>query len=142
MLRTSPRTLALAFASAALAGCSVETANDDPASFPDTPYATVTSEAGALTLAVRTSPSQPPTRGRIAVEYTVIAGPAEELDLEVIPWMPAMGHGTSTTPVVEAAGGGRYRVTGVELFMPGRWELRTAISGAVTDHAIVSLQIP
>ena len=136
------RIAALAVALLALAGCSVEAAGGAAEGFPDAAYATVVSDGGALTIEVRTAPTQPPARGRVTVEYTVTAGPTDGLDLDVVPWMPDMGHGASTTPVVEALEGGRYRASGVDLFMPGRWELRTEISGAVRDSAIVTFQIP
>ncbi|MFT3766781.1 MAG: FixH family protein [Minicystis sp.] len=129
-------------AAALLAGCSGEPVDAGAEGFPEAPLATVTSDGGAVTIEVRTSPTQPPSRGRISVEYRVTAAPAGALDLDVLPWMPDMGHGASTKPTVEDRGGGRYVVTGVDVFMPGRWELRTTITGAVTDSAIVPFQIP
>jgi len=133
-----------ALASLALvAGCSGEAIEGDPGGFPSAPLTTVTSDSGALTIAVRTSPTQPPGRGSITVEYTITAdGAADEMTLAVVPWMPSMGHGASTEPTVAAMGGGRFVVSGVDLFMPGRWELRTTTSGSVDDSAIIPLQIP
>lgn len=125
-----------------LAGCSGEAAPGDAESFPEAAYAAVTSDSGAVTFEVRTAPTQPPGRGRVTVEFAITEGPAEGLSLDVVPWMPEMGHGASTVPVVEALPGGLYRASSVDFFMPGRWELRTAISGAVTDHAVVPFQIP
>jgi hypothetical protein len=112
--------------------------------FPEAPYATLKTDHGALTIEVRTSP-QPPSRGIISVEYTMTdtAGRRrDDLGLAVVPWMPDMGHGASTEPAVEAKGDGRYVVSRLSLFMPGRWELRTTISGLVEDSATVGLQIP
>ncbi|APR83020.1 Hypothetical protein A7982_08369 [Minicystis rosea] len=126
---------------ALIAGCSSAEVPDEQ-TFPEAPFATITSDEGAVTIEVRTAPTQPPTRGRVSVELTVTGGPAEGLDLDVLPWMPDMGHGASTEPTIMPMGGGRYLVTGVNLFMPGRWELRTSISGAVTDRAVVPFQIP
>jgi hypothetical protein len=35
-----------------------------------------------------------------------------------------------------------YVLTNVGLFMPGTWELRTSIAGAITDHTAPSFEIP
>jgi hypothetical protein len=67
--------------------------------------------------------------------------PVDGLDLAVRPWMPDMGHGASTKPSIEAKGDGHYVVSHVACVMPGRWELRTSIAGAVNDSATVALQI-
>jgi hypothetical protein len=131
----------LAWASAA---CSGGTSPAGSGSFPADPYTTMTSDSGALVVDVRTSP-QPPSRGTIEVQLTVTkAGdgtPVDGLSLAVEPWMPAMGHGTST-PTVAPQGGGVYLVTEVYLYMPGVWELRTTLAGATTDHATAQLTIP
>jgi hypothetical protein len=112
--------------------------------FPAAPLATVVTQGGDLVVEVRTAPKQPPTRGLIKVEYLVTdaAGkPVDGLDLGVQPWMPEMGHGTSTKPSIEAMGEGRYVLSNVAFFMPGRWELRTSIAGAMNDSATVGFQI-
>ncbi|MFT3768234.1 MAG: FixH family protein [Minicystis sp.] len=112
--------------------------------FPEAPYATLMTESGTLALAVRTAPAQPPPRGEIAVEYTLATpagAPRDGLDLTVAPWMPEMGHGASVEPVVEAVGEGRYRISNLLLYMPGRWELRTTIAGNEDDHVIVDLEV-
>jgi hypothetical protein len=107
-------------------------------------YTTATSTSGALAVAVRTSP-QPPSRGTNSVELTITrvsdGAPVDGLTLDVVPWMPAMGHGTST-PTVTAQGGGVYLATEVYLYMPGIWALQTAISGTVNDHAAPQVAVP
>jgi hypothetical protein len=137
--------LLLLSALAALAlGCSADPGSDAPATFPAEPFATLASETGALTIEVRTAPEQPPTRGLASVEYRITEAnmkPAEGLTLSVVPWMPNMGHGASITPSVAAEGDGRYVVSDVELFMPGKWELRTTISGADDDSAMPTFEI-
>jgi hypothetical protein len=106
---------------------------------------TVTSDSGALTVAVRTAPAQPPTRSTvIAAQYTVTnpaGAPVDGLALNVLPWMPAMAHGMSLTPEITAKGGGVYEIDNLEFAMPGTWELRTDFSGPVTDHATPSFQV-
>ncbi len=47
--------------------------------------------------------------------------------VEVIPWMPEMGHGVPEKPVIEEKGGGLYRVKNIVLIMGGNWELRVRI---------------
>ena len=124
---------------AIFAGCgSTSDAADGPHSFPEAPYAVIVSEKKHLTIEVRTGPTQPPARGHAEVELLVLdeqGAPVDGLQLGVTPWMPAMGHGTSVTPIVQGAGDGKYVVRDVVMYMAGRWELRTTFSGGVTDSA-------
>jgi YtkA-like len=116
-----------------------------PVSFSGASLASMPSESGDLTVGVRTWPSQPPPRGLDAVEYTITGAdgaPVDGLELHVVPWMPAMGHGASVAPTVTAAGDGIYQITDVEFFMPGEWVLRTSISGGSTDSVAPDFQIP
>jgi hypothetical protein len=113
--------------------------------FPAEPLVSLESEVAHLHIDVRTSPEQPPTRGVLSVELTIedpLGTPLDGLTIEVVPWMPAMAHGASVQPSVTPRGGGRYVLRDVDLFMPGQWELRTAISGSYTDHATAKLYIP
>ncbi len=132
-------------------GCSSPRAQAVPEpTFQAVSYLTVTTTTdsgapGTLAVEVRTSP-QPPQRGTIAVELTVTgvadASPRDGLLIQVLPWMPQDNHGASIAPVVTSEGSGKYLVTGVDLFMPGRWELRTTFSGPVTDHAAPAFDVP
>jgi hypothetical protein len=112
--------------------------------FPAEAYTTATSDTGALAVDVRTSP-QPPARGTNSVQLTITqvsdGTPVDGLILDVVPWMPAMGHGTST-PTVTPMGGGIYLVTEVYTYMPGVWALQTSITGAMTDYAAPQLTVP
>src|SRR5262245_33423403 len=113
--------------------------------FPAGPFKTMKSDHGELTIEIRTAPEQPPGRGLSSVEYRITGEdglPRDELALSVVPWMPAMGHGASTTPIITAKGGGRYVASEVSMFMPGRWDLRTTIAGPVKDSVTIALQIP
>ncbi|HEY2733834.1 MAG TPA: FixH family protein [Polyangiales bacterium] len=114
------------------------------------PFGSVTSDSKALTLQVRTGPDQPPSRGISTVEFDITAAdsgePKDGLELTVVPWMPAMGHGTSVKPVIAADGGGHYTVSNVNLYMGGAWDLRIAIAngpdaGDDADHATVHFKI-
>jgi hypothetical protein len=106
----------------------------------------VVSTSGTLRVDVRSSPTQPPELGNGSWSYTITdtasGRPAAGLSLDVVPWMPAMGHGTSTTPSVSDTGGGVYVIDDVVLFMPGQWDLRTAISGPEDDKLVVSVDVP
>jgi hypothetical protein len=128
-----------------LLGCSGETGGEaSSGAFPAEAYTTMVGEKGAVTFEIRTAPTQPPSRGLVTVEYRIsdMAGaPLDGLDLQVLPWMPAMGHGASTDPSIEAKGEGRYLASKVSFFMPGSWELRSTVAGAVEDRAIVTFQI-
>jgi hypothetical protein len=55
--------------------------------------------------------------------------------------MPAMGHGTSVKPATEPMGNGTYVVSRVNFYMGGKWDLRTSISGALTDHVALHFSI-
>lgn len=131
----------------ALAGCSssgTEPAASTDDAFTGAAYTVVTSDSGQIAIAVRTSP-QPPARGTIAVGLAMTDGsgaPIDGLDVAVRPWMPSMGHGTPTTPIVRPEGSGRYLVTDVNLFMAGRWELDVTIAGTRDDHAAIELDVP
>ena len=143
----APRILPPLFVFANLAAaCAVEPAPmQTSVEFPDAPTATVSSSSGALTADVRTAPSQPPTRGVSSVRMTLKRSdgtPITGAALTVVPWMPAMGHGTSVVPTVTEEGDGSYRVDDVDMFMPGVWELRTTVSGATEDQVVPSFQIP
>ena len=147
-LATPLRGLVAALLLAPLAiGCS----SFDPAAetaigeFPADPLMTVSTEARALSLEVRTSPTQPPSRGSVAVEYRASdakGAPVTGLVVELVAWMPAMGHGASGTPTVSETGEGRYVARGIDLSMAGRWELRTTFTGPASDHATVVFDVP
>lgn len=133
-----------------------------PAGFGAQPYVTVMSQTKHFSVAVRTDP-QPPTRGDQSVEFTIAdatTGAAETgLALNVVPWMPVMGHGTSVVPSVAEPSPGVYRIANVDLFMAGLWALKTTISapadrsdsgadaapaavGVLGDYVEPSFQIP
>jgi hypothetical protein len=105
--------------------------------FPAAPYTSVSTDHQALTLELRTAPTQPPERGTNLMQLRVVdaaRAPKDGLQLSVVPWMPAHGHGSPTVPTVTATGDGTYRVDGVDLPMPGTWELRVHAVGAGMDE--------
>jgi YtkA-like len=136
------RLVLLALAAACSSGGSP--ASSANASFPPDAYANATSDSGKLRVEVRTSP-QPPPRGACAVELAVTdasSAPVDGLNVSVVPWMDAMGHGASIKTEVTPKGGGKYVVGNVSLFMPGTWTLRIAFAGPVDDHAAPLVDVP
>jgi hypothetical protein len=127
----------------ACAACS-SGSTSPPASFPASPFLSTTSDSGELQVELRTSP-QPPAEGVIDAQLIVtrVAGgtPVEGLTLAIQPWMPVMNHG-SLPPSVTAQGDGKYLVTNLDLYMAGRWQLRTNVSGVMTDHVTPDFSIP
>lgn len=143
----SPHLITSIVVAALLTGCTAETTSpeSDSVDFPESPLYTLTTDQGDLTIEVRTAPKQPPSRGQIDVELTIAGtdgAPRDDLSLSALPWMPAMGHGSSIKPKIVAKGGGRYEVLHVAMFMAGEWELRTQIAGPVEDSATIDFQIP
>lgn len=103
--------------------------------FGDEPLQTLTTSSG-LEVKLWTNP-QPPTRGQLAVKFDFVGHHADDITAEVTPWMPAMGHGTASVSTDDA-----LVAEGLSLYMPGTWELRTQLSGAVSDAFVVELSIP
>ena len=129
---------------AVLCACSSSGAELGDVPFPERPLLVATSDAGRASLEVRTAPEQPPMRGISKVELILTDEQRQRLSdvaIGVVTWMPAMGHGASHNPSVSSLGDGRYVLSDVELYMPGRWELRLDFSGSVDDQAVVSLDV-
>jgi hypothetical protein len=130
-----------------LLGCGASTSAPPPdlmPSFGAAPDQTVTSASGALTIAVRFSPD-PPTAGSDAAQlaFTDALGlPISGLELTVVPWMPAHGHGTSVDPGIAEMTPGVFVASPLYLFMPGSWELRMTIGGTADDTATAAFEIP
>jgi hypothetical protein len=78
----------------------------------------------------------------LVITDAATGAPETGLSLDVLPWMPAMGHGASLKPTVMESPGGVYVVDDVDFFMAGTWELRTSFSGSLVDYAAPSFQIP
>jgi hypothetical protein len=107
---------------------------------------TVTTDSGTYRVSVHSAPDAAPTRGVNTLQMVVTrvsdGAPADGLALEVVPWMPAMGHGASVKPSVHAeAQPGVFTVANVNLFMPGLWEIRTTIGGSASDHVTPTFEI-
>lgn len=109
-----------------------------------TPSGEMKSDSGKYLIAVQTDPN-PPIRGTNTVTYTVsdaTGARVDQLDLTVVPWMPAHGHGGSVHPTIVAHGNGVYEVQNVLFYMPGLWELRSTLtSSGAADHVTPSFSI-
>lgn len=130
----------------ALAACgeAVGDGAGPPAVFSETPSAVVTSASGRLKLAVTWSP-ETPIKGKNAAQLQFLSDdgqPVVGLMIDVVPWMPAHGHGTSVRPVVGDTAPGVFVAQPIYLYMSGSWQLRVAVRGALEDSAIASIEIP
>jgi hypothetical protein len=135
------RSLSLALA---LTACAVTAApNDDH--FPNAAYTQFIAGVEPLAFELRTSPSQPPERGSFAMEVRVAdrsGVPRDGLDIDVVPFMGAHGHGTNANPTITPIGDGRYRIDGLELSMPGFWQLQFVVRGEGIDaNATTTLEV-
>ncbi len=125
------------------AACASGPGGGEP-TFGATPFATLTGDAGRLSVALYSSPD--PMARVSSLELVVTdaqtQAPVDGLDVAIVPWMPAMGHGASTEPTVTANGGGTYVATNVILAMPGEWQLRVTITGAASDTCVATVDVP
>jgi predicted acyltransferase len=68
-----------------------------------------------------------------------VTGPVERL--VVAPTMVEMGHASAPVTATPAAPG-RFRATGVEFFMPGRWDVTVTVHGSGgTDEVVLPVLI-
>ncbi|WP_233587379.1 FixH family protein [Corallococcus sp. CA049B] len=109
-----------------------------------TTVGTVASASGRLRVEVLSSMT-PLRRGvqvlQVRITDAVSGKPVPGVVLSVQPWMPAMGHGISEVPRVTVREPGSFEVSDADLFMPGVWELRFTLKGAVEDSATVTLKL-
>ncbi|MEZ4269714.1 MAG: FixH family protein [Myxococcota bacterium] len=103
-----------------------------------------TTTAKQLALALSWDPA-PPTTGQNRLTITVThadGSPAPGATLTVDPQMPAMGHGSSETPVITEVDPGVYEAFPVTFQMPGEWTLSvTATHGTMSGSASASLNV-
>jgi hypothetical protein len=137
----------LAFAALAvmtgLCGCSASQPPSDTApTFAVTPFGVAASTSGAYTVTMY-GPVLGVAQGLNTIEIVVTdeqTKPVDGLTISLVPWMPAMGHGTSATPQIGPQGSGRYVASDVALIMPGEWQLRAALT--TDEDAVVTVELP
>lgn len=137
--------VALLFLGFALVACSSASSGGSSGNFPSDPLASQSSDGGRYTVTIRTSPAQPPTPGTSSVDFDVADAtthaPVTGLTIAVVPWMPAMSHGSSVTPTVTEKGDGHYVADDVSLYMQGEWQLRVTLSDGGSEHDETTLTI-
>jgi hypothetical protein len=115
-----------------------------PPSFGTTAITSATSAACGATFDVYTAPD-PLVRGPASIELVATESstktPLPGLTITMVPFMPAMGHGSATTPAVVDRGSGVYIADDVVLAMPGTWQLRTNIGGACSDALVIDVDV-
>lgn len=58
-------------------------------------------------------------------------------EVEVVPFMPAHGHGTSPVTVISSAESAQHQLNEINLFMAGLWEVRITIRKDGMDDRVV-----
>ncbi len=106
--------------------------------FPATALSTFSTTAKDLTIALRTSPQQPPLVGPgSSAQFTITdanGAPVDGLQISIATYMPVMGH--ACTPVsikVTGEGNGLYVASPIDPSMPGACELILTLSRPVAD---------
>ncbi|MFZ5895409.1 MAG: FixH family protein [Myxococcota bacterium] len=131
-----PQRLLLVFG--LLLGSACSAADEQP------PPRTVQSESGALEAEL--VPHTAVTRGSNQLSLWVRDASSGtnigDLELAMVPFMPAMGHGSGVEPSVKPLGNGEYVFSGVVLNMAGRWQLRTTVSGPRSDYVAFDVDVP
>ena len=123
-----------------LCACSAPPSTNDNAF--STPLGGTTSSSGTFTMAMY-APESGVVQGLNTLGIVVAdlhGSPVDGLAITLVPWMAAMGHGTSAIPQIEPLGSGRYVASDVTLFMPGDWQLRTTL--ATREQAVVTVTVP
>ena len=107
---------------------------------------TAKTDDGLYSVEVRTSPTQPPPRAGAKLDLHVLDDQGKDVDgltATVIPWMPAMNHGSMAQPTLAARPAGHYTGAPLELFMAGTWQLRITLQkGTQESHVVPSLDVP
>lgn len=97
-----------------------------------------TSDNEDFKVAISASPVQPVT-GTNELRFYVFKGmgtPVTGATIDVEPWMPGHGHGSTEVPVVSEDGDGWYTVSNVFYTMPGYWELYIDIDDSVDADSV------
>lgn len=72
-----------------------------------------------------------------AMNAGVVGAPLTGATITVTPFMPDHQHGTAIRAQVEAMpDAGQYKISSINLWMPGYWETTLTVSGSVSDSVV------
>lgn len=96
---------------------------------------------GKVKIAFADAMPAPPAKGANVWTITLTDAaqmPIDGATIDVKPFMPDHGHGSSATPVVTGKGSGNYEVTNLQLFMPGIWQITFTVTpaGGVAESVV------
>ncbi|HVY25308.1 MAG TPA: FixH family protein [Polyangiaceae bacterium] len=98
------------------------------------------SQNEAFSLKLQKSDPAPPAKGDNTWQIQLVdahGAPVNDATIDVVPFMPDHGHGTSIHPLVtpDGSGKGQYAISRINLWMPGLWQvtLHVAADGAADD---------
>ncbi len=115
-----------------------------PVNFGSTPVASMTTVSGNVHVDVFAAPD-PFVRGESSIRLvltSVASGAAiDGVSIAMQPFMPSMTHGASTQPTFAGSGGGVYVAHDLVMIMAGTWELRTTLSGAISDSFVADVSV-
>jgi hypothetical protein len=115
----------------ALAGCAADLGSQ---------VVELPSEDGQLTALFAPTPD-PPRVGATELSITLSRtdlSPVSGATFDVVPWMPAHGHGSPRTPSTSEATPGGYLTSDLFYQMAGSWELRiTVLDATGASHGFV-----
>lgn len=130
---------------AAALGCSgadAATADSANGDVSETPVAQT--KSGELTVALYARTTDNLVRGNNRVELEVESAEAQQMpdfEVELMTYMPAMGHGPSQQPKLVEMEGNRYTFDDVVLNMPGLWELHVQFSGDLREELVFEFDV-
>lgn len=107
--------------------------------------------AGALDFKMMSADPAPPARGDNtwvvqinAMASGTVGSPVNGASMAATPFMPSHQHGSPVAVVVTSmAGAGQYKLSPVNMWMPGVWETTLDVStGAASDSVVFRFCIP
>ncbi len=127
--------LILLCSAATVVGCGSDDTTGPDADYVDT-FTNGLSRAGEhFKVSIVEATPAPPDKGENA--WTLVLtdaadAPIDDATINIRPFMPAHGHGSTpeTSPAVSAGADGKYTIEKFVLIMPGRWTLDLEIKGA------------
>lgn len=132
------RTIGAAAALALIVGCG---SDEPPAIVADQFVIPLLKQShdGELSVSLTGATPSPPAKGNNewSLEITDADGlPVENLDFDVVLFMPEHGHGSSATTVAAGANPGDYNVTRINFIMGGIWEVQVISRGESPERDV------